>query len=348
VIRLPLLNLTEKLSKTIKEERLKKDIKGSQLAEMIGKTAAYISQVENNKLKQIDYNVLHDIFRNLIEEDVINEYMDKLVSENYNGLTIEQIKKQEWAIALDYQYRNIPIPESLIDFINSKMKELNATVEELTNQINKNEDLIELDRDNLAEDRLYLFIDDKEQTEDEKGMVSTTIRLNIKEESIENVLSRKTTSIGHIYMLSIVYNLLKLEGLDRDEASDKASDILKEHKFYTEFERYLIKKENKDNDCPALVGNLTELYQAEYTDLMNRLSNHILKIKVLDIDRAVKKLKILDDNFKFDYGLMFAIIGMPIKNLKEDQKQAFFKEYKELIKKFSEEEKEDNLLSLYE
>ena len=55
--------LTELLQNTIKDLRKQYNKRGDILSKELGKGASYISQIENGKIKEIDFDSLMNIFR---------------------------------------------------------------------------------------------------------------------------------------------------------------------------------------------------------------------------------------------------------------------------------------------
>ena len=59
---MPSIELTENLRSTIRDLRKKKKKRGDELSKELGKGASYISQIENGKIKEIDFDLLSSIF----------------------------------------------------------------------------------------------------------------------------------------------------------------------------------------------------------------------------------------------------------------------------------------------
>ncbi|MEC1734010.1 helix-turn-helix transcriptional regulator [Bacillus mojavensis] len=71
------LNFDGTIGDFIKAWRKRKKINSIELSKEVGKSDAYISQIENNRNKKPDYDTLYKIFQKLgIEEDRIEDYLD--------------------------------------------------------------------------------------------------------------------------------------------------------------------------------------------------------------------------------------------------------------------------------
>ena len=58
--------LTDLLQNTIKTLRKEHNIRGDILSKKIGKGASYISQIENGKMREIDFDIILEIFHAII------------------------------------------------------------------------------------------------------------------------------------------------------------------------------------------------------------------------------------------------------------------------------------------
>ena len=138
---MPEVDITPALRDVIKTHRKEIKLRGDDLSRKLKKNTSYISQLETGKLKTIDISVLNQIFEELFQNDTV-ENRNKKISEIYKNLELtlsdKELKRQEWLTVMDLQYRLIPIPDSLIDYIQTEIKDLNTTPQMLVTEINKN------------------------------------------------------------------------------------------------------------------------------------------------------------------------------------------------------------------
>ena len=92
---MPNIELTENLRSTIRDLRKSKKKRGDELSKELGKGASYISQIENGKIKEIDFALLNKIFRKItdLSDDEYAEYMDNLIDDSMAHMTKEEIER---------------------------------------------------------------------------------------------------------------------------------------------------------------------------------------------------------------------------------------------------------------
>jgi len=325
---MPKVKLTEELSNALKNTRNDKNIKAADLAKEIGKSLAFISKLENNVAEQVDLPVLVAIFKFLIGEefmDFINPLLEKATIE----LTPEEIKKQEWVNIFDLEYRKIPIPTSLVEFINTELERLSLTPDQVILEMNKNEELT--DKDMLGQNKNSLIFSKGKETSDSYSYII----FELEDSFLTKILSTEKTTINYITMEGILRTIYKIEGLSVDDAHNRTVAALNKNKFYSLSEKKKLLRLNKRKEDMDDV--LTDFDKAN-RQTVNSILKNIMMLSEWDIDYTNKKLKNLDDSFSIDPPFIMAVIGsnfFKLKDVKKETKKLFLSELDKLIDKFS-------------
>lgn len=118
----------------IKLNRKKQNIKARDLSRSLGKGDAYISQIENGRNKNPDFNILYEIFKHIgIEEDKIEDFLETfnyLSPEREQELIDQQMHRYEMRLE-DY----IQHEESEKEIRNSNPEFFISTGDELLEEI---------------------------------------------------------------------------------------------------------------------------------------------------------------------------------------------------------------------
>lgn len=334
---MPNIELTEQLKSTIKALRKKKKKRGDELSKELGKGAAYISQIENGKIKEIDLDLLNDIFHKItdLSGSEYNNFLDTLLNDTVSHMTKEELEHEEWVIRFNYELRKIPITDSLVKFIQDKLNVLNYTSEQFVDIINENRGL---NNDNTItkNNKLIIKIDDFGNG---KLGVSQSIRFHLPKDFIQKIISKETTTINYINMQGIIFNLFLSDGNSIEEASKKATKLLYDNQFYTINERNkLIKeklKENAQNDnfVPFYDVQPTD-YDKKYVKLKSEIMDGFDALRDRDIDYTCKRLERFLKNMHYDLSLITAIMAAPIYKLDKNKRNDFWEDYQQLIIKY--------------
>lgn len=342
------IKVTEKLASIIKEERLKHDISARQLSDRIGKSVSYVSSLERGKIDYIDEVVFNNIFRVILNtsEKEFNEYMNNLLTDVSIEFSSEkELEKQKWMMQFNLIIRQVPITNDIIEYIDSKLKELNKTSGDLTRKINENAYLEDAE---LKDNELNIFI-----TDDTTGW---SYKFKIEEKFITDILEHKTTKINYIGMMGIIYNLFLFEGYDNNKAITATRDFLKEHLFYTlnqilkSRRKSLLKKiaetsgdTLKDDEFNYSIDLELPEHEVDFDKNFDQLQKFIWKLRDKDIEYTLKSLKTLNKNMAFDYKFMLALLQLPVftlANLKIKERQDFLNNVAKLLKKTLDDSKE--------
>ena len=132
------IKLSEATGLRLKEFRTQYKVKAKDVAEMLGKSPAYISKLEKGQIQQIDKIEFEKIL-NFIANDADGYY--RFFEEFAERANIKDLENDLAFRNFDMLERKIPVNNNLINFIKEMMKELGISIHQLTNYINENEDL---------------------------------------------------------------------------------------------------------------------------------------------------------------------------------------------------------------
>ena len=338
---MPKIVVTDRLADTIKMLRMQTGIKSKDLAEHLGKTPGYVSKLEKQEVKNIELETVESIFSFILGDDYKKtEIWEQIYASLQIKYSKTEIDEEIWFTNFDTVYRHIPIPESLVDLLNEKIISLNTTRKILLQRINANEALTEeeiLDK-SLKPNKWYPSISGK----------GSSIKISLSTNRLHDILDKKTLSSPYVFVYCILYYLLKIEKIgatvDIDDELNKqlhreTTSILNTHKFYSISEREAIVSQAQskeeihnllssfDNDNAKLIGEiLSELKFASDMDI--RITN----------DRLTGFLKNLSTDVWFTLRLVSLEYHL-LESVDMAQRKEFLKEVDELIKKYTDTQK---------
>lgn len=332
------IELTENLRSTIRTLRKSKKKRGDELSKELGKGASYISQVENGKIKEMDFSLLNEIFSKItdLSDEEYEQFMDNLIDENALHMTKEELKREQWIHQFDYEIRKFPISDSLIEFISSTLNKLNYTPQQFVDIINQNRGLDSISNiDLLPENKLETTI-----TPTSKGYhVQTTIRFHLPSTFLDDILNKKIRSISYIYMQGILFNLFLSEGFSIVESQNKAKTLLKANEFLTIKERNKliyqnIKEKNEKNEFFTLYDVQPTDYDRQYISIKNDINSGFDALRDQNMIYTLERLEAFLKNMREDLGLTVAIMSAPFNKIPQKERKQFFSEYATLLKSY--------------
>ena len=173
--------LTEDMVASIRELRLQKKIPSKFVADSTGKSASYVSKLENGQIRSISKSEFDIILKIIFPEcSSEQERIDKLIEYQINKCGFDVREKQIWFINLDTIHRLLPIPSKLVADIQILLAENNITLEQLVERINKNEELTNAERDDPDISFNEWF---------ERKTLGIAIKMNLDKEYVEDVFS---------------------------------------------------------------------------------------------------------------------------------------------------------------
>lgn len=336
---MPNIELTENLRTTIRDLRKSKKKRGDELSKELGKGASYISQIENGKIKEIDFSLLNKIFQKItdLSKDDYAKYMNNIIDNSITHMSKEELKHEEWLHQFNYEIRQFPISNELISFIREHLKNLDITPEDFVNIINQNRGLADYDSSSLEPNKLKIEIID--QGKGNEYIVTTSIKFLLPPSFISDIINKKKHTINYITMQGIIYNILLLENTPRETIHDECDKILKVNGFLTIKERNkLIRKNIKEKTNNQEEFTYYDVqptdYDKKYVNLKEDVDSAFTYLRNRDLLYAVKTLKNLSNNMHFDLGLTAAIMGSDISQLPKDSKRAFWEDYSKLLSSY--------------
>lgn len=334
---MPNVTLTENLRATIKTLRKEQKIRGDKLAKDVGKSASYISQIENGKIKEIDFNLLDEILKkiSLLPPDKYDDFVKDLIDDKLVHLSSKELKHEKWLQIFNYSKRMFPINEELKASIQSKLNDLNYTPRQFVEIINQNRGLDDSKKNTKPN---VLNVEVSDHGGGSYG-VDSFIVFNLPSDFIENILSGKIQTITYINMQGILYNLYCCLGHSHQDALELSKKDLYNNQFYTLKERNeLIRKSYKDkkeeNKKITFYDAQPTDYDKQYVQLRNKIDARFDFLRDKDIIYTCKHLSMLLDNMDNDFGLTVAIMSSPLYKIPKDQKQNFWNEYVNLINNY--------------
>jgi len=324
-ILVPTITVTAELINIIKSERKLRNFNSGDLSRDLKKNTSYISQLENGKISQLDLKIFHDIFEKLIPDETNrSEFVSNLLNNLSVKYSKDEIKKQVRMTNFDLQFRLIPIPEEIIEFLKDKkiqLEEKGFSTKNIIDKVNLNEDLNDDFSDNLKENQIYIEYDND-------GNLTWSIKFKLKDDLIEDIINKVETTINYINLLGIVNAIYKLEGSSKEDSYELAQKTLSERKFYTLIERNSIIKQNEE---------LLSKPDKDFLELKKNLFGRISFLGDKDVNYMNKKFSVLLNNLYDELPLTLAIIGVSLAELKEIDsgvKKKFITEYKEMIQRY--------------
>jgi len=326
------IKITEKLASIIKTERLKKKLSAKDLSKYIDKSDSYISTLERNKIDYIKEDLLFKIFEKISNssDKELNEYINNILADTFLDFKLndKELKKQEWMLQLGLVIRKIPIPKSIIEFINESLIDFNKSELDLTRKINENTYFT--DQENYETNKLYVQNDG-----------SWAYRFKLEDNIITDILNKTNRTTNYITMLGIIYNIYLFKGEDNSNAQIKADLFLKEHKFYDLKQIIKVRQQHLNKEINKIDTNSDfsfELpkYEMAFDEALTKIKKYINQLRDINIDSAYSIVKAVESNIDNDSGgFMNVIYSIPFSKLLKDctkeQKQEFLSNLSKLI-----------------
>lgn len=312
----------EILGAQLKEFRNEYKVKAKDIAEQLDKSPAYVSKLEKGQIKQLDKKEFEKITNYITQnENGYNLFFEKYAEKIS---VIKAVEKDLAFINYDQIERMIPVDERLIKEINELIQEVNISVSELAEYINKNEDLSstfleenQIDPENIEKNIWHCYTNASDLKK-----AHHYIYLEYSASRIEDFLNGKIHKCEYMFLYALVYHLLKAkhkkEGIEYNDVmivtcQIEAENILLDNKFYS-----LAIKNRRHNNEESLPQNKKILSKAELENT-NYVLDILHKIHFLskqDLEYTNDKLKIIVENLKEkDISFVFAFMATSLKRL---------------------------------
>ena len=132
------IKLSENIGLQLKEFRTKYKVKGKDIAELLGKSPAYVSKLEKGQIQQIEKDELVKITNYITQSNEGYYLFCEKIAETADA---KELDHDIWLMNFDLVDRKLPVPIELVKEIKQRMMELDITSEALATYINQNEDL---------------------------------------------------------------------------------------------------------------------------------------------------------------------------------------------------------------
>ena len=346
---MPKIVVTPELASTIKHLRLQQSIASKDVAAQINKSPSYVSRLESGNIRTVEVQTPSEVLGFLSGGDIESE---ETISKLYDTLTLQfskdEIEKQIWFANYDTVGRKIPIPDSLIEDILSRMSAHQISRSYLLQRINANEALSESERNDKSIEYNVWY------AKGSSGMHSIKMLLSVQ--ILDGILDRKITSAPYVIMQSIVFYILKISkhsdvaeinDFENNELMRASVDLLNSHRFYSIFEK------NKLLNSVRSIDEIEQIFSSYEVDNISTIQSIIKKIlQAADVDLSTVsgRLKEFDNNLACDVWFMLKIISLKycdLSSLSTTKKKDFIAETEALIEKFGSMPEDQKAVEIY-
>lgn len=350
------VNVTSLLQNSLKQMRKEFNKRGDTLSKELGKGASYISQLENGKIKEIEYDFLLDIFHTItgMSEDPFMSYFIKFINSVISSCkTKESLLYEYWIHIFVVQDVPHPITPWIKDFIENKLSTSGHTPEDLVKDINRihgrRNSLSSYD--DLLPNKAYVSADVDRSSILETFSLYINASYNLDKDYISDILTNKTDSINYMNMKIIFETLFVFEdSLDLAGAYEKTLKVMKDNQFYDTFELFDSfslgespnnTKEGK-NVTPNefrfydnLVLNYREKYSQLKDELFEKLDYALQQYYSANHAYSCEVMEIIMKNMNSDPGLVLALLSSSLYKIPLNNRNFFIDDYRELINSYS-------------
>lgn len=343
--------VTPELADTLRSIRLQNKIQAKALASHIGKSPAYVSKLERGDIQTIDTTELYEII-NFILGDTVDQ--SKLAEKIYTSLKFkyskEEIEEQLWFTNFDTVECQIPVPESLIDELNTLMEKNQISTEYLLNRINSNEALTEEEKkdDSIPYNQWY--------DNHRKSGFGSNIKIKMSEKQLESLLCKKTDVSPYVFVLCVVLYILKIDKFgdrvkisldDYQELMAKAIDLLNAHKFFSiaEKDKLLSGRQTQEE-----ISDILSTFDRDNIEIVNEIISGFRFASDYNIKSTNMQLKKFGENMHWDLGFMLRIISLDFKKLEKtsvSNKRKLIKAFEALLDEYVRLPDEQNKIEIY-
>lgn len=338
------IKLSEALGLQLKEFRTKYKVRSKDIAELLGKSPAYITKLEKGQIQQVEKEEFVKITNYIAKSEDGYCIFCEIIAEKAD---VKELKHDILLLNFDLVDRKIPVTNELVEEIKQRMIDLEISSEELAAYINQNEDLSfeflhehKIDP-NSTEKNVWVSYPEADSIEHPHALIF----LEVESEKIQALISGKIKKCEYIFPFAIMYHLLKREykeqGVILDEAfcdscKTEAEDILLKNKFYSLSVQARCSAQSSSKEEYMSLLNEFDINKIEY------ISNILAEINYLaqyDVSYTNEKLKSIVENMKeCDSSFVLAYMSLSLTGIKDLQtsiKKKFLQDVVELIKKYS-------------
>ena len=345
------VRLTDLLRDTIKDLRKTYNKRGDVLSKELDRGASYVSQLENGKIRDIEFDLLDTMFQRIIglSGDYYNDFIQKYIRDIITNIqSKELLYNEEWIHIYVMQNFQIDISDGIIEIIEKKLDQVGYTPEQLVKKINQNvfqHQWMDVKREL---NKLYVNISGSNY---DNYSVYTDITYSLEEDYVAKILSKETTTISYIFMDGILKNLYSIENSDMAGAIAKTEKILFDNGFFDTIELFENSHNLSHSQQPLniedtgsedlftfyddVIVNYNEKYKQLKEKAMEKLDYAFDRYKQENSSYACETLEKILNNMDGDLGLVVALLSSPINTLPTGMKHYFFDDFKALIDRYS-------------
>lgn len=342
--------VTPELTETLRNIRLQNKVQAKKLAEHINKSPAFISKLENGNIQTIDTEELYSILQFISNGSNSIELAEQIYSSLKIKYSAEEIEEQLWFTNYDTVECLVPIPESLIDDINSRIDALRISRQYLNSRINANEALSteELRDDSIIVNQWY----HRKHTDGN----AQRIKIELLEKQMTGILDKQFEVAPYVFVFCILFYVLKIEKyndvvhLSDEENSElmrQTTGILNSHKFFSIYEKNVLISQKQTQE--EMQGVLTSFDNANYEILSDILSGFRFASE-RNIKLTNEQLRLFRKNMHWDLGFMLRVISLDFSSLEKtsvSNKKNLLAEIENVLKKYAELPEEENIIEEY-
>lgn len=338
------IKFSESLGLQLKEFRTQYQIKGKDVASLLGKSPAYISKLEKGQIRQIEKKELVKITNFISQsEDGYILFCEK-IAEKAN---LEELEHNILLLNFDLMERRLPVNKDIIDIIKDKMEEVSVSAEDLSIYINQNEDL---GSDFFLEHKIDATTIEKNtwlpyQEADSIEYPHSFIILEYKAQRIEDFLNGNIRKCEYMFPYAMLYHLLKLQYKRQgeffndfliDKCKIETEEILSKNKFYSlSVQARFSSQSTSEEEYKKLLSK----FDIDNMEYVSELLDGIEFLSKYDIEYTNSKLKNIVNNFKeSDLSFSLAFMAIPLISMKDLQpslKREFLNEVNMLVQKYA-------------
>lgn len=345
------VQLTPYLREILKTLRKKNNVRGDVLSKQINKGAAYISQIESGKVKEIRIELLTDIFKKItnISDQNFPNFIINLIDYIITAHNLETLESEDWIQIYDYEYRMYSIPDSLRAYISHTMQQYNLTPQQLIHRMNNQRIRGYL----KAPINTVLYPINFDFTNPHSTPGFYYVRFKLSPDYIDDILYRHQ-KINYAFMAGILY-YIHIDYTFENICLKKCHSILYDTGFFTvceRYDKYFKEKTFEDfilNDLsnsssqkeftvespnPKCFSSLSDQDNFQCSTFINQIEDHLKSLYRKDPSYALAVLNSTCTNMINDITLTSALMASPINAISSTLKTSFWNDYQQLLNQY--------------
>lgn len=354
------VTLTPLLRETLKDIRKQNRLRGDILSKELGKGAAYISQIESGKIKEIRIDALITLFQSIARTDrkSFSNYIICLIDNIIDKESISSYEKEEWIQIFDAEFRLYSIPRTLIKYISDSLKKQGITAHILVQRMNHSASFTD---NNIPYNKVLQPISFK-HSQLISGSHFNAVRFDLPIDYVEQVLNYKVSSINYAFMAGILFYLLS-PTMPLYTCLETCHSVLYNNNFFTIAERHLTSsasieenilnsfanrphkiiefKNNASTEASSSINSEVDFFAEDPSLTMPEYSNHISALKEsftelyhLSAPLALAKITSIEQNLKEDLVFSTALMSSSIRSISPSLRKDFWNDYQALLNKY--------------